>query len=134
MRLGVITRMFTYRPRYVGGAQPSAKRGKEAEDNSESEPGSEQEEAYLLTDTGPRSMLTQRAAIRAMSAAKASQKKPLKLSPPRHRHRKSSCATRGERVKRLPNHKKPEAPPGKKIVFLQQVAVESSLFQHDFVR
>jgi preprotein translocase subunit SecA len=52
MRLGVITRMFTYRPRYVGGAQPSAKRGKETEASSESETVLEQEEGSPVTETG----------------------------------------------------------------------------------
>lgn len=52
MRLGVITRMFTYRPRYVGGLQQAAKRDKEAETEAESETTFDQEEASMETEAG----------------------------------------------------------------------------------
>ena len=51
MRLGVITRMFTYRPRYVGGAQSAAKHGKETEAEEEGEAVFDEEEASLAVES-----------------------------------------------------------------------------------
>ena len=51
MRLGVITRMFTYRPRDIGGVQVVGKRAKElVEDSSPTEDNAELEEIELEVD------------------------------------------------------------------------------------
>jgi preprotein translocase subunit SecA len=52
MRLGVITRMFTYRPRYVSGLQPTAKHEKEGELQGEGETSFDQEETSLEAESG----------------------------------------------------------------------------------